>query len=160
MGDETDNEAEHNLDANQTITLSLVSGTSTSTIKSTDFHPAFTYTFLGEDEEIVSKTPDLTVSIKYAADSLYTYCDYAPLYAEVHADTANYDEYLKAVVAASESWKPFGTLYHSYKIKEAEYVVYQSDATTPNILPYHRKLQTMVLFFIEGASYCNIEEYP
>jgi hypothetical protein len=162
MGDETTTDSihEHTLDANQTISLSLVSGTSNDTIKSIDFHPAFTYTFLGEDEEIKSSSPDLTVSIKYAADSLYTYCDYPPLYKEVLADTANYDEYIKQVVAASVSWKPYGTLYHSYNIKSSDYVVYLADSTTPSFLPYHRKLQTMVLFFIEGASYCNIEEYP
>jgi len=148
----------HTISANDAIEMVLVRGTNNSNIKSTTvFHPDFTYPFVGPDETIQTDNKDLKISLQYASGSLYTYCSYQPMYKDFAVDTVNHDEFIKNV---SKPFNPYGTLYTEYYMSDKQYQVYLATSTTPNFLEYHKKLQTITKFFIEGASFCNIVDEP
>jgi histone acetyltransferase 1 len=40
-----------------------------------------------------------------------------------------------------------------------KFEIYQTDIETPGFREYHERLQTFVLFFIDGASYIDVDDH-
>ncbi|CAI9560508.1 unnamed protein product [Staurois parvus] len=62
------------------------------------------------------------------------------------------------------NFKPFGTIAHSYNIfneeagEEITYQICKADMTCPGFREYHERLQTFLMWFIETASYIDVDD--
>ncbi|KAJ3398482.1 histone acetyltransferase 1 [Chytridiales sp. JEL 0842] len=63
-----------------------------------------------------------------------------------------------------ETFKPMGDKLHEYTVKSTSssestvYEIYKCNFQNPQFKSYHRRLQTFLLFFIEGASYIDEDD--
>ncbi|KAL2913179.1 histone acetyltransferase 1 [Polyrhizophydium stewartii] len=141
------------------------------------FHPLYTYPVFG-DEEKVFGYKDLDIKLYYAAGSLFTYLgftysarigegaskriapgvqpqDVVRMMSEKIPPgmTHNYDEFVKRVQSDETTFRPMGTKIHEYQAHGKAYEMYECTFTTPRFKEYHRRLQTFLVWFIEGASF-------
>ncbi|KAJ3144564.1 histone acetyltransferase 1 [Geranomyces variabilis] len=153
--------------SNEAISLRIVSANDESEI----FHPDFSYEIFGQDE------------ISYSAASLFTHVDIshgetvgesdglgrkpddvlALLQKKLPPDfTQDYSVFLSHVRqdAAASSFKPIGTKLHEYSNEEEDvsYMIYSANFRTPGFVHFHRRLQTFLLWYIEGASYLQEDD--
>ncbi|KAH6598209.1 hypothetical protein BASA50_003824 [Batrachochytrium salamandrivorans] len=142
-----------------------------------DFHPLYTYPVFG-DEEKVFGYKDLKIKLYYAAGSLYTYLGFtyssrigegpSKLFAPgvqpqnvvqminekiPPGTTHNYDQFMKQVKLDEQTFRPMGTKIQEYSVGDVAYEMYECTFETPKFIEYHKRLQTFLLWFIEGASY-------
>ncbi|KAJ8324426.1 histone acetyltransferase 1 [Batrachochytrium dendrobatidis] len=142
-----------------------------------DFHPLYTYPVFG-DEEKVFGYKDLKIKLYYAAGSLYTYLGFtyssrigegaskmfAPgvqpqnvvemINQKIPAGAAhNYDQFMKQVRQDEHTFRPMGVKIHEYTVDNKVFEMYECTFDTLNFIEYHKRLQTFLLWFIEGASY-------
>ncbi|XP_069120366.1 histone acetyltransferase type B catalytic subunit-like isoform X2 [Argopecten irradians] len=73
----------------------------------------------------------------------------------------NKDMFL-ASLEKDASFKPYGEMMHSYKVikdnQEKNFEIYKTDITAPGFREYHELLQTFILFFIDAASYIDVDD--
>ncbi|CAJ0967872.1 unnamed protein product [Ranitomeya imitator] len=62
------------------------------------------------------------------------------------------------------NFKPFGPIIHTYKVyneeacEEFTYEIHKADLTCPGFREYHERLQTFLMWFIETASYIDVDD--
>ncbi|KAJ2608433.1 histone acetyltransferase 1, partial [Coemansia sp. RSA 1365] len=148
------------------------------------FHPAFTYPIYGEHERVFGYK-GLRINLNYAAGSLATYfeVEYAKRIDQMESSSAiplkpdNVDEPMRAVLSTeavcqtreefaqcvahdTREFKPIGRKVHEYEQSKEQaegisYEIYESEFENTEFRKYHERMQTMVLFFIEGAQFID-----
>ncbi|KAJ2744496.1 histone acetyltransferase 1 [Coemansia sp. BCRC 34301] len=146
------------------------------------FHPTFTYPIYGEHERVFGYK-GLRISLSYAAGSLATYFDVhykkridqmeTSLPVQLRADDvgtpmrsklsvaalcATREEFARRVSRDTHSFRPLGRKVHEYARGNEEgmaYEIYESDFISEEFREYHRRMQTLVLFYIEGAQFID-----
>lgn len=146
------------------------------------FRPEFAHQIFGENECIFGYK-DLKIRIFYTAGPLNIYLGtkYSSKIDEVNSDGlkadeitsniskllttgcyyTNIDEFL-AKLDKEESFHPFGEKLYSWNIehdnRSRTYEIYECNIKTPGFLAFHARLQTFLLWFVDAASYIDIED--
>lgn len=149
----------------------------------TSFHPEYAHQIFGENESIFGYK-DLRVRLFYTAGPLNIYLGtkYTGKVDDISKDGmkaddvvgkvtkllatgcfyTNIDEFLSKL-AKEESFQPFGEKIHSWTIEADKnevrtFEIYECNKNTPGFLAYHARLQTFLLWFVDAASYIDIED--
>lgn len=75
----------------------------------------------------------------------------------------NIDEFLLKL-KKDEQFKPFGEKIDTFTCENPitgqtrTFEFYKCDATTPNFVQYHTRLQTFILWFVDAANYIDIDD--
>lgn len=137
------------------------------------------------DQESIFGYRDLSLDVYYTAGALVTYLkikymdkvtpqkfegicadDVEKPIAEMMTSgyLTNIDEFV-SVLSKEEMFRPPGELVHSYKTehgkdnKATTFEVYKASIEdTPDFRKYHERLQTFILFFIDAASYIDVDD--
>lgn len=147
------------------------------------FHPLMAHQIFGESESIFGYK-GLKVSILYTAGPLHIYLglEYDQkvddlCQGEIKADDVvgtiaeklpegcyfvNMDEFLKTLDKANK-FQPFGEKLSEHKLKDNEgkerhFEFYYSNYKQPSFLKYFSRLQTFVLWFVDAASYIDVDD--
>lgn len=150
---------------------------------STAFYPEYAHQIFGENENIFGYK-DLRIRLYYTAGPLNIYLGqkYTSKVDDVSncgqkADDVignitkllttgcyytNIDEFLSKL-SKEESFQPFGRKIHSWNIETDKnevrtFEIYECDKNTPGFLAFHARLQTFLLWFVDAASYIDIED--
>ncbi|XP_041372189.1 histone acetyltransferase type B catalytic subunit-like isoform X2 [Gigantopelta aegis] len=172
--------------ANEAIQLKLVRDESDVEDCKKTFYPEMTHQLFGEQESIFGYK-DLTVQMFYSAAKLNTYINmkYSDKISKdkffdsgislPEADnvlatitkhvppgfTSNLDDFLTSL-ADDADFKPFGAKLHSYTVHkdgtEREFEIYKTDIECPGFRAYHERLQTFILFYIDAASFIDVDD--
>ncbi|ESO94305.1 hypothetical protein LOTGIDRAFT_232538 [Lottia gigantea] len=172
---------EFKLNANDVIHFKLVRDENDVEDYDKSFKPDMTHQVFGEQESIFGYK-DLEVKMYYTAAKLNTYLSMSYIDKvtpkrfdglvpdEVLPKLAqeippgyytNLDDFL-ATLPKEVNFKPFGEMLHSYKVKtdgsSRNFEVYKTDIDVPGFRDYHSRLQTFLLFFIDAASYIDVDD--
>lgn len=167
--------------ANDAIHFKLVRQKSDLEDESTTFKPEMTHQLFGEQESIFGYK-ELVVEMFYSAARLTTYLNMQYFdrisphkFDGIEPDNVietlakeippgyctNKDEFIK-MLPKDATFKPYGEMLHSYKVTEGNEVrkfeIYETDIEAPGFRQYHERLQTFILFFIDGASYIDVDD--
>lgn len=174
--------AEYKCDANEAVKLKLVRFQEDVEDDSTTFNPEYTHQVFGDDE-IVFGYKGLQIQLYYTAGSLNTFfrisCSskVTEKFDCVEADDiegkireiippgfcTNIDNFISSLEKEA-NFKPFGTLLHTYSVHSEEagedvtYQIYKADLTCPGFRDYHERLQTFLIWFIETASFIDVDD--
>ncbi|KAJ2351957.1 histone acetyltransferase 1 [Coemansia sp. RSA 2618] len=147
------------------------------------FHPVFTYPIYGEHERIFGYK-GLKLNLSYAAGSLATHFEvqYAKRIEQMETTSLvalkadDVDTPMRSVLAGSicstraefaqsvardtREFRPAGRKVHEYADRSGRderlaYEIYESGFGDSEFRRYHERLQTLVLFFIEGAQFID-----
>ncbi|KAG6456073.1 histone acetyltransferase type B catalytic subunit isoform X2 [Manduca sexta] len=137
----------------------------------------------GENENIFGYT-DLHIKLYYSAASLQTYLgiDYTdkiePSKSEgMKADdvegalkkvlapgyVTNLDHFV-SVLKKDESFTPHGQLLHAFTVTpyngsdKRTFEIYYCETSTPGFLDYHQRLQTFLLWYVDAASFIDVDD--
>ncbi|KAJ2841929.1 histone acetyltransferase 1, partial [Coemansia erecta] len=144
------------------------------------FHPAFTYPIYGEHERVFGYK-GLSINLHYAAGSLATFVEVkfqkiitameSSLPIPLRADNVetpliqvlsqpalcqSKQEFANRVAQDTEQFRPPGKKIHEYVRDSILYEVYKGDFSMAAVRQYHERMQTFVLFFIEGAQFVDM----
>ena len=123
------------------------------------------------DHSYTEKVTDDTVKAAAELDGIEADPVVPPL-VEVLAEgqlAKNADEF-RAAVKADETFKPMGDKVHEFTVKKAEgedesgpavsrtFEVYKADVGTSGFKAYHARLQPWILFFIDAASFIDVDD--
>jgi len=74
--------------------------------------------------------------------------------------TFSKEEFIKDLESEAETaFKPMGELLHSFTALEGRtFQVFKASEATPGLREYHEKLQAWIMFFIDAASYIDIDD--
>ncbi|KAI8924065.1 acyl-CoA N-acyltransferase [Entophlyctis helioformis] len=148
-----------------------------------EFHPLYSYPVFGDEEQVFG-FKNLKIKLHYTSGSLYAYLgftyssrigegpskriapgvqpqDVVGMISEKLAMTGvtnNYDEFLGRVKADEQTFTPMGQKVHEYSVDDEIYELYECTFETPKFKDYHRRLQTFLLWFIEGASFLHEDD--
>lgn len=145
------------------------------------FNPEFTHQIFGENENIFGYT-DLKIKMYYTSSKLERFLgiEYgekvdAKASKGVEADdilamikeqipgefTTNVDEFSKKIVQEFD-FKPMGEKLKEFTVEHKglnrTFEVYRCTISDPGFIKYHAKIQTWLLWFIDGASYIDIDD--
>lgn len=174
--------AEYKCDTNKAIRLKLVRFSEDLEDETTSFNPLYSHQVFG-DEESVFGYKELEIQLYYTTCSLTTFFNikYArkvvEKYDNVEVDNienklleyiptgycSSLDEFI-VQLEKDASFRPFGSLIHSYTMYDVKeglqlnYEIYKTDITCPGFKEYHERLQTFLIWFIETASYIDIDD--
>lgn len=168
--------------ANEVIHFKLVRQKSDLKDESTTFHPDMTHQLFGEQESIFGYK-ELVIEIFYSAARLCTYFNMQYFdrisphkFDGIEPDNVletlakvlppgyctSKDEFIK-LSQKDATFKPYGEMLHSYKVSKdndvRKFEIYQTDIETPGFREYHERLQTFIMFFIDGASYIDVDDH-
>ncbi|XP_067004965.1 histone acetyltransferase type B catalytic subunit isoform X2 [Anabrus simplex] len=145
------------------------------------FKPEMTHQVFGDSETIFGYR-DLKIKLYYTAASLMTYLGVT--YTEkvdasrfdLEADDVmgqvskviqpgyktNLDDF-RNDLPKDASFVPYGELLHSFSVDAEDnstrtFEVYQCDIKTPGFTSYHERLQTFILWYIDAASFIDIDD--
>jgi len=140
-----------------------------------DFHPAMSHQIFGDSETIFGYK-DLKVKLLYHAGSLLTYLNMTyhekvspslgitpdPVLKNVaeklqEGHMSNLDEFI-AKLPEQETFVPPGEKIDSYTHKDVEYEVYHGTINSPQLRSYHERMQTFVLWYIDAASFIDVDD--
>ncbi|KAJ3591774.1 hypothetical protein NHX12_006906 [Muraenolepis orangiensis] len=76
--------------------------------------------------------------------------------------SCNTDDFV-SLLEKEANFRPFGTLLHTYKVHNEEageltYQICKADMTCPGFPEYHSRLQTFLMWFIETASFIDVDD--
>ncbi|CAJ2505979.1 Uu.00g001090.m01.CDS01 [Anthostomella pinea] len=164
-------EDEWTVNANEALFISLVRPTSSGLEKIATFNPKFTYAIFGEDERIFGYKglkinlqydardlrPNLSVtsSRKFASVAGVEALDVRETLKEFLPGVAfqGRQEYDSAVRNTPETWAPPGTLVKTAEKDGEIYEVWHGTMADLAVKQMLKRIQVMVLLFIEGGSY-------
>ncbi|KAJ8282440.1 hypothetical protein COCON_G00049590 [Conger conger] len=174
--------AEYKCDTNEAICLKLVRFPEDIEDESTTFHPEYSHQLFGDDE-VAFGYKGLQIQLYYSAGNLSTLfkVKYTAKVTEkfdcVQPDdvegkirevipvgfSCNTDDFV-SLLEKEANFKPFGTLLHTFKVHSVEegeditYQIYKADVSTPGFREYHERLQTFLMWFIETASFIDVDD--
>merc|ERR1712110_31607 len=184
MGDElkiqTSALAEFVCDGNEALQFRLVKSPEDLEDPDTRFKPEMCHQIYGDNENIFG-FKGLEVNLFMTAGSLQTYLGHT--YKEkvdpsktdgVTADdvisplvkilapgsfTDNKEEFLAHVNSDKETkFRPMGELVNTITNEGTQYEVYKCEESTPRFRDYHERLQAWVMFYIDAASFIDIDD--
>ncbi|XP_041982856.1 histone acetyltransferase type B catalytic subunit [Aricia agestis] len=147
------------------------------------FPPEMCHQVFGENENVFGYT-DLKIKLYHTAASLQTYLgiSYTDKLDPAKTGGLKPDDiegcmkkvlapgYLKNIdlfvssLEKDKNFTPCGTLKHSFTVTPDDggdkrtFEVYFSETTTPGFLPYHERLQTFLMWFVDAASYIDVDD--
>ncbi|XP_048379257.1 histone acetyltransferase type B catalytic subunit isoform X2 [Stegostoma tigrinum] len=174
--------AEYKCDTNKAIRLKLVRFVEDLEDETMSFSPLYSHQVFG-DEESVFGYKDLEIQLYYSTCSLTTFFNIkysskvVEKYDNVEVDNVeskllefipagyciNLDEFI-VQLEKDASFRPFGFLIHSYTVYdekeglELNYEIYKTDISCPGFREYHERLQTFLIWFIETASFIDVDD--
>ncbi|XP_052004632.1 histone acetyltransferase type B catalytic subunit [Xyrauchen texanus] len=174
--------AEFKCDTNEAICLKLVRFPEDIDDESTTFHPEYSHQLYGDDE-VAFGYKGLQIQLYYSAGNLSTLfkVKYSAKVTEkfdcVKPDDVegkireiipagfccNTDDFV-SLLEKEANFKPFGSLQHTYKVHNEEagedltYQIHKVDISCPGFSEYHERLQTFLMWFIETASYIDVDD--
>lgn len=166
-------------DSNEATFIKLVRTEEDVMNESLAFHPAMSHQIFGDSETIFGYK-DLKVKLLYHAGSLLTYLNMTyhekvspalgitpdPVLKNVaeklqEGHLSNLDEFISKL-AEQESFVPPGDKIHEYTIESngdrVEYEVFHATINTPRLKEYHERMQTFVLWYIDAASFIDVDD--
>ncbi|XP_022087099.1 histone acetyltransferase type B catalytic subunit-like isoform X2 [Acanthaster planci] len=172
---------EYVCDANQVIELKLVRSEADVFDDGKIFHPEFTHQLFGQNENIFGYK-GLRVQLFFTAGRLVPYLHMtctekvnAKLFDGVQADSVlktvidkleikpmdNLDKFI-SVISDDASFQPVGELLHAYSVEgegpTRNFEIYTNDITAPGFREYHERLQTFLWWYIDAASYIDMDD--
>ncbi|KAI1884842.1 hypothetical protein AGOR_G00214000 [Albula goreensis] len=174
--------AEYKCDTNEAICLKLVRFPEDIEDESTTFHPQYTHQLFGDDE-VAFGYKGLQIQLYYSAGNLSTLfkVKYAAKVTEKFdcVEPDDVEGKIREIVPAGfccstddfvsllekeANFKPFGTLLHTYIVHSEEegeditYQIYRAEMANPGFREYHERLQTFLMWFIETASFIDVDD--
>uniref|UniRef100_A0A1B6GEC1 Histone acetyltransferase type B catalytic subunit n=1 Tax=Cuerna arida TaxID=1464854 RepID=A0A1B6GEC1_9HEMI len=175
-------EGEFVCDSNEVLEFKLVRSVKDIENDSVSFKPEMSHQIFGDNESIFGYK-GLRVKLYYSACRLTMYLgqEYQTV---VNPDTfdgvepdnvlrliqeklqiphviKNIDEFANAL-KDDESFQPFGDKMTSFTIEEGDgcktYDIYHCDTSNQKFLNFHERLQTFILFYIDAASYIDVDD--
>ncbi|XP_061728551.1 histone acetyltransferase type B catalytic subunit [Cydia pomonella] len=171
------------VDGNEVLELKLVRSPDDIEDEETSFAPEMCHQVFGENENIFGYT-DLRIRLYYTAGSLQTYLgiEYSekiePSISEgMKADdvegamkkilapgyTTNLDQFV-SLLEKDKAFRPMGKMLHSFTATPHDggdkhtFEVYFCDTTTPGFLAFHERLQTFLLWYVDAASFIDVDD--
>ncbi|NXR85889.1 HAT1 acetyltransferase, partial [Hypocryptadius cinnamomeus] len=174
--------AEYKCNTNEAIQLKLVRFPEDLEDENTTFNPEYSHQVFGDDE-VAFGYKGLKILLYYIAGNLSTLfrIEYTSRVNDkfdcVEADDVeskireiippgfctNTDDFV-SLLEKEVNFKPFGMLLHTYSIHNEEageditYQIYKADMTCPGFREYHERLQTFLMWFIETASFIDVDD--
>ncbi|XP_023600664.1 histone acetyltransferase type B catalytic subunit isoform X4 [Myotis lucifugus] len=173
--------AEYKCNTNTAIELKLVRFPEDLENDIRTFFPEYTHQLFGDDETAFGYK-GLKILLYYIAGSLSTMfrVEYASKVNEnfdcVEADDVegkirqiippgfctNTNDFL-SLLEKEVDFKPFGTLLHTYSVlsptgENFTFQIYKADMTCRGFREYHERLQTFLMWFIETASFIDVDD--
>ncbi|XP_063069481.1 histone acetyltransferase type B catalytic subunit isoform X2 [Engraulis encrasicolus] len=174
--------AEYKCDTNDAICLKLVRFAEDVDDEGTTFHPEYSHQLYGDDE-VAFGYKGLQIQLYYSAGNLNTLfkVKYSSKVTEkfdcVEPDDVegkireiipqgfccNTDDFI-SLLEKEGNFKPFGSLIHTYSIhnedagEDITYQIHKADLSCPGFQEYHERLQTFLMWFIETASYIDVDD--
>jgi len=172
--------AEYVTDANEILEFKMIRKPEDMSDSNIVFKPEMCHQIYGDNENIFGYK-GLKISLYMTAASLRTYVNYtysdkvdprktdglpaddviSPLVKILAPEsyTDSKEQFLKEVVSEEEtSFRPMGELVHSFSSNGKQYEVYKCGESTPGFREYHERLQAWVMFYIDAASYIDIDD--
>ncbi|XP_076356515.1 histone acetyltransferase 1 [Tachypleus tridentatus] len=167
--------------ANSAIELKLVQLENDIEDDKKAFHPEYTHQFFGDSESIFGYR-DLKVQLYYSAARLTTFLGlkFVEKITPDKSDGVQADEVINVIgeklqpgfyqnrddfiasLAKDANFKPHGELLHSFNKEEENtkrtFEVYRATALDPGFKEYHERMQTFVLWYIDAASFIDIDD--
>ncbi|XP_031415291.1 histone acetyltransferase type B catalytic subunit isoform X2 [Clupea harengus] len=174
--------AEYKCDTNEAICLKLVRFPEDVDDEGTSFHPEYSHQLYGDDE-VAFGYKGLQIQLYYSAGSLTTLfkVKYSSKVTEkfecVEPDDVegkireiipqgfcgNTDDFI-SLLEKEANFKPFGNLIHTYSIHNEEageditYQIHKVELASSGFREYHGRLQTFLMWFIETASFIDVDD--
>lgn len=171
--------SEFKCDTNEAICLKLVRFPEDIEDDGTTFHPEYSHQLFGDDE-VAFGYKGLQIQLFYTAGNLSSLfkVKYSSKVTEtfdcVEPDdvegkireiipagfTCNTDDFI-SLLEKDANFKPFGTLLHTYTVHNEEiytYQIYKVEVSCPGFREYHERLQTFLMWFIETASFIDVDD--
>ncbi|XP_039613558.1 histone acetyltransferase type B catalytic subunit [Polypterus senegalus] len=174
--------AEYKCDTNEAISLKLVRFPEDVEDDGITFHPEYSHQCFGDDE-IAFGYKGLQIQLYYSAGNLTTLFNvkYSSKVTDkfdcVEPDDiegklrdiipagfcCNTDDFITLLEKESK-FKPFGALLHTYSVHNEEageditYQIHKADMSCPGFREYHERLQTFLMWFIETASFIDVDD--
>lgn len=174
--------AEYKCNTNEAICLKLVRFAEDVDDESTTFHPEYSHQLYGDDE-VAFGYKGLQIQLYYTAGNLSTLfkVKYTSKVTEtfgcVQPDdvegkireiiplgfSSNTDDFI-SLLEKEANFKPFGSLLHTYKVHNVEegadftYLIHKADISCPGFREHHERLQTFLMWFIETASFIDVDD--
>nr|XP_061827604.1 histone acetyltransferase type B catalytic subunit-like [Nerophis lumbriciformis] len=173
--------AEYKCDTNDAVCLKLIRFPEDVEDDGTTFHPEYSHQLFGDDE-VAFGYKGLQIQLFYTAGNLTTL--FKVKYSSKVTDTFdcvepdNIDVKIREIVPAGftcntddfitllekeANFRPFGTLLHTYMVHNEEageltYQIHKADLSCPGFREYHERLQTFLMWFIETASFIDVDD--
>ncbi|XP_048478077.1 histone acetyltransferase type B catalytic subunit [Plutella xylostella] len=171
------------VDGNDVLEIKLVRSQKDIEDEDTSFGPEMCHQVFGENENIFGYQ-DLQIHLYYSAGSLLTYLgiEYTdkiePSKSEgLTADDVegalqkvlapgyitNLDRFI-SMLDKDAHFTPHGRLVHSFTVTPDEcgtkrtFEVYYNETSTPGFLQYHERLQTFLLWYVDAASFIDVDD--
>ncbi|CAH0677783.1 unnamed protein product [Spodoptera exigua] len=171
------------VDGNEVLEFKLVREIEDLENDETSFGPEMCHQVFGENENIFGYT-DLHIKLFYSAGSLQTYLgieytekiepnksegmkadDVEGALTKVIAPgfTTNLDHFVSKL-KKDETFVPYGKLIHAFQATPSDggdkrsFEVYYSETSTSGFLDYHQRLQTFLLWYIDAASFIDVDD--
>ncbi|XP_061178259.1 histone acetyltransferase type B catalytic subunit-like [Saccostrea echinata] len=167
--------------ANEAIHFKLVRKEEDLDDDTSTFPPEMTHQVFGENESIFGYK-DLVVEMYYTAAKLTTFINLQyitkvspELHEGLQADDVigqlrdvvppgfltSRDAFISSIPKDAD-FKPFGKLLHSFTVhkdgKDRQFEIYKTGIESPGFREYHERLQTFILFFIDAASFIDVDD--
>lgn len=167
--------------ANDVISFKFVKSKNDMEDESDSFNPEFTHQFFGDSENIFGYI-GLHIKFFYSACRLTSYFSikYREKVKSSKTGGVEADDVRKIICDKLElepmtdldlfvsslkketSFVPFGNLVSSFQLQDEdtvkEFGVYRADTSIPGFKEYHERMQTLILWFIDAASYIEDDE--
>ncbi|MGH0122092.1 UNVERIFIED_CONTAM: hypothetical protein FKN15_013011 [Acipenser sinensis] len=149
---------------------------------STTFHPEYSHQLFGDDEvafgykglqiQLFCSAGNLTtlLNVKYTSKVTDTIDCVEPDDVEskireiIPASSCSNTEDFVSLLEKEAKFKPFGTLLHTYSVhnedagEDITYQIYKAEMSCPGFQEYHERLQTFLMWFIETASFIDVDD--
>uniref|UniRef100_A0A1B6D2L5 Histone acetyltransferase type B catalytic subunit n=1 Tax=Clastoptera arizonana TaxID=38151 RepID=A0A1B6D2L5_9HEMI len=170
------------VDSNVALEFKLVRNEEDLEDDTVSFKPEMSHQIFGDSESIFGYK-DLKVKLYFTSAKLITYLglEYTKKIDPVKFDgvepdnvlqllgsklppnvLSNIDEFTQALNFESD-FLPFGELLHSFEVnqdsgKPQTFEIYFCDVSNKKFLNYHERLQTFILFYIDAASFIDVDD--
>lgn len=167
--------------ANEVIFFKFVKKKEDMEDEADSFNPEFTHQFFGDSENIFGYI-GLQIRFYYSACNLIPYFSmkyrekvkpsktggleaddvYKIICEKLELEPCTDLDFFKSSLDKESSFVPLGKLVSSFEIQIdddiEEFSVYRADTTVPGFKKYHENMQTLILWFIDAASYILDDE--